>query len=114
MKKRLTFSSKVIHCINVGVVDRLLRLFLGVACLAYLYISHYLLNITSLSLVLALASIYPILTAWVAWDPIYEFLSISTKRLLHKDTEVEGSNILLKDKPINNDQQEFQIRKNAA
>ncbi len=56
------------HFDNIGTADRLARFVLGAILIAMIFSPNF--NSTWVSLL----SIYPIMTAIMAWDPIYAYL----------------------------------------
>jgi hypothetical protein len=81
---------------NIGTIDRTVRAVIGVALLASLFIAsrttETFFGFTSEEFpyyVVALAAIYPALTAIFGWDPIYQVLRVRSETPLEGD--VSGS-----------------------
>lgn len=80
--------NKIPNVTNVGYIDSLVRLAIGIGALtpALLQIS----SVGEFSSVLALVSIYPLLTAGLRWDPIYEIVNVrSTHETLISEQVIE-------------------------
>jgi len=74
---------------NVGYIDALLRAFLGVAMLLPLLLQAPK-NYVEAAVVLALFSVYPIISALYRWDPLYQLFDIrSTKEAVTKEQVIE-------------------------
>jgi hypothetical protein len=69
---------------NIGTLDRALRFFLGAALIgSVFYINpEYVLSLAGMELklykLLPLVGIYPAITAWLGWDPIYQLARIKS------------------------------------
>ena len=76
---------------NMGFIDRSLRFFVGGMMLGSIfYLSPSIMASLfgfeiMLMKLLALLSIYPLLTAWIGWDPIYHVLSINSATKIRED-----------------------------
>ena len=76
---------------NIGSIDRSLRFIIGGVLMGSLF---YLTPAAVVSVAgtelmlmkfLPLISIYPLLTAWLGWDPIYHLLRINSSTRIQKD-----------------------------
>jgi hypothetical protein len=75
--KRLSAKLEVIQ--NMGWLDRVLRAVAGAALLAFAMTAMMASNENlTWALYAVLASVYPLLTAIVGWDPIYEMMTVRT------------------------------------
>jgi hypothetical protein len=76
---------------NIGFIDRSLRFIAGGMMLgSIIYLSSsVMVSIIGLEIMLmkllALLSIYPLLTAWIGWDPVYHMLSINSATKIKED-----------------------------
>ena len=80
--------NKIPNVTNVGYIDSLVRLVIGIGALtpALLQLS----SVGEFSSVLALVSIYPLLTAGLRWDPFYEIVNVrSTHETLISEQVIE-------------------------
>ena len=77
---------------NVGFIDRSLRFIIGGILLGSIF---YLTPATTVTVfgfefmlmkLLALVSLYPLLTAWMGWDPVFHALSVRSSTGLKEDT----------------------------
>lgn len=84
-------NKKIPNPYNIGFLDRSLRFIIGGAMLgSVVYLSPSIVvsllgNEIMLMKVLALLSLYPLLTAWIGRDPIYHLLSINSATRLKED-----------------------------
>lgn len=90
-KKHKLDKQKIPNPYNIGFLDRSLRFIVGGAMLgSVIYLSpSVVVSIFGYELmllkVLALFSLYPLLTAWIGRDPIYHLLSINSATKLKED-----------------------------
>ena len=77
---------------NIGFIDRLLRFVVGGLMLGSVFylsptvvVGMFGFEIMLMKL-FALLSIYPLLTAWLGWDPILNAMSINSATKLQEDT----------------------------
>lgn len=66
----------VVH--NIGLADRMLRVFIGTALLAGGIVSMFNTAVLSWEPYAMLISVYPLMTSMLRWDPLYAALSART------------------------------------
>jgi hypothetical protein len=76
---------------NIGSIDRSLRFFIGGIMLGSIFYLSFSVMASlfgfdiMLMKLLALLSLYPLLTAWIGWDPIYHVFSINSATKIKED-----------------------------
>jgi len=76
---------------NIGSIDRALRFFIGGILVGSVFYLDPSLTITLFSIefalikVLPLIGIYPAITAWLGWDPIYELFNTTSETRFKSD-----------------------------
>lgn len=80
--------NKIPNVSNVGYIDSLFRLGIGIAALSPVMLQQT--YSPAINSILALISIYPILTSILRWDPFYELLDIrSTRETVKSEQSIE-------------------------